>query len=211
MQLGPYLVLLKTEKLNNGKYRISDFFKMRRDNVFAMEGDNQEKFAVSIFTIVFQRDDFDSIINIDYDNFIKSYEDVAKFSRDISSIANGDVLRMIDRYDKSKFKDQRLLDNALQLTDWITALPEKDNLTFVYRLNRLQIIKRLKGGFTQDQSEELIEISESDIPDFGKWAANLLLEDYNRADRFWSRMTEDERQTYIHYPIYYFQANRKQS
>lgn len=211
MQLGPYRVLLKTEKLNNGKYRISDFFKMRRDNVFAMEGDNQEKFAVSIFTIVFQRDDFDSIINIDYDNFIKSYEDVAKFSRDISSIANGDVLRMIDRYDKSKFKDQRLLDNALQLTDWITALPEKDNLTFVYRLNRLQIIKRLKGGFTQDQSEELIEISESDIPAFGKWAANLLLEDYNRADRFWSRMTEDERQSYIHYPIYYFQANRKQS
>lgn len=208
MSLGPYLVLLKTEKLHNGKYRISDFFKMRRDNVFAMEGDNKEKFAVSIFTVVFQRNDFDTIINIDYDNFIRSYEEVAKFSRDISSIANADVLRMIDRYDKAKIKDQRLLDYALKLTDWICALPEKDNHTFVYKINRFQIMKRLNGCLTHEQSEELIELSESDIPAFGKWAANLLLEDYSRADRFWSRMTEEERQSYLHYPIYYFQAQR---
>lgn len=208
MQLGPYRILLKADKLANGKYRVSDFFKMRYDNVFAMEDSNQEKFVVSIFTLVFLRDDFDTIINMDYENFIKSYEEAAKFNRDISNIANNDVLRMISKYDKSSVKDRRLLEYAIKLTEWIAALPEKDSLTIVYRLNRLQIIKRLNGSFTKEETEELIELSESDILAYGKWASNLLLEDYVRADIFWGRMTEDERQSYKNYPIFKFQKLR---
>lgn len=57
---------------------------------------------------------------------------------------------------------------------------------------------------TEQERMELIDISESNIPAFGKWAANLLLEDYGRAKLYWGKMSEEERKIYRHYPIYKF-------
>lgn len=208
MVLGPYKVLLHCENLSNGKYRVRDFFSLREHMLFAFENDNGQKIAVSIFSVVLQRDDFDSIINIDYDSLITSYEDVSNYSWNISEQANMDVLQMINIYDESSHKDKRLLEYGLKLTDWIKTTYGKDDTNYVYSLNKYQIIKRINGGLSQEEKDDLIEISEADVPCYAKWAANLLIEDYTRADRYWSRMTEEERQCNSRFPIFYFQRQR---
>lgn len=65
------------------------------------------------------------------------------------------------------------------------------------------------GAITEQEKSELIDISESNIPAFGKWAANLLLEDYDRASLYWEKMSEEEREIYKHYPIYKFKSDRE--
>lgn len=150
------------------------------------------------------REDFASFVNLDYENLITSYEEAAKYNRDISSIANNDVLTMINGYDNAPIKDERLLKYALKLTDWIANLPEKEDIAFVYKLNRLQIQRRLNGSFSDEENNELLDLSESDIPAFGKWAANILLGENIRAQRYWVKMTHDEQESYKKYPIFYF-------
>lgn len=208
MELGNYKVLLHCEKLPNGKYRVSDFFSLREHMLFAFDNDKGQKIAVSIFSVVLQRDDFASIINIDYENIINSYEDVSKYSWNISEQANMDVLRMISIYDKSAHKDRRILEHGLKLTDWIIATCGKLDCSHIYKLNRFQINKRLNGMLSQQEKDEIIEICDSDVPMYVKWASNLLIEDYTRADKYWNRMTEENRQLYSHFPIYYFQEQR---
>ena len=207
VQIGPYRILVLVEKQKSGKYKITDFFKIREGKVFAVDKGDGHKSIVSFYSAVFQRDDLATLINIDYDNFIKAYEDAAQFNRAISEQSNQDVLCLINAYDKAENKDERLLEYALKLTDWISNLPETDEVLFVYRLNKMQILKRM-GAITEQERSELIDISESNIPAFGKWAANLLLEDYERANLFWEKMSEEERKIYKHYPIFLFQKNR---
>lgn len=207
VQIGPYRILVLVEKQESGKYKITDFFKIREGKVFAVDKGDGHKSIVSFYSAVLQRDDLATLINIDYDNFIKAYEDAARFNRAISEQSNQDVLCLINAYDKAEKKDERLLEYALKLTDWISNLPETDEVSFVYRLNKMQILKRM-GAITEQERSELIDISESNIPAFGKWAANLLLEDYERADLFWEKMSEEERKNYKHYPIFLFQKNR---
>lgn len=204
MHFGPYKVLLWTKKVAEQTYSISDFFSIRSKYIFAVENSSGEKIASSIFSAVFMRDDFATFVNIDYKNFIKSYEEAARYSRDISNIANNDVLRMINGYDNATIKDERLLKYALKLTDWIAYLPEKEDIAFVYKLNRLQIKRRLYGLFSDEEKNELLDLSESDIPAFGKWAANILLGESIRAQRYWNKMTHDEQESYKKYPIFYF-------
>ena len=206
---GPYTVLLIAKKLDNGKYRLYDFFKLREDMIFAIDDKRGNKQVIPIFSAVIHRGDFDSIVNLDYEHFIVSYEEAARFNRNISNQANNDVLAMVNTFDKSVQKDVRLLKYAFQLTDWILSLPEKENLEFVYRLNKLQIIKRLNGQFTKEEKKLLIDISEADVPSHAKWAANLLLEDYDRASRYWEKMNEQDKKAYKKYPIYYFENQRK--
>lgn len=207
VQIGPYRILVLVEKQKSGKYKITDFFKIREGKVFAVDKGDGHKSIVSFYSAVLQRDDLTTLINIDYDNFIKAYEDAARFNRVISEQSNQDVLCLINAYDKAEKKDERLLEYALKLTDWISNLPETDEVSFVYRLNKMQILKRM-GAITEQERSELIDISESNIPAFGKWAANLLLEDYERANLFWEKMSEEERKIYKHYPIFLFQKNR---
>ena len=204
MHFGPYRVLLWTKKVAEQTYSVSDFFSLRSEHVFAVDGSSGEKLVISIFSAVFMREDFASFVNLDYENLITSYEEAAKYNRDISSIANSDVLMMINGYDNATIKDERLLKYALQLTDWIANLPEKEDIAFVYKLNRLQIQRRLNGLFSDEEKNELLDLSESDIPAFGKWAANILLGETIRAQRYWNKMTPDEQESYKKYPIYHF-------
>ena len=208
VQIGPYRILVLVEKQKSGKYKITDFFKIREGKVFAVDKGDGHKSIVSFYSAVLQRDDLTTLINIDYDNFIKAYEDAARFNRAISEQSNQDVLCLINAYDKAEKKDERLLEYALKLTDWISNLPETDEVSFVYRLNKMQILKRM-GAITEQEKSELIDISESNIPAFGKWAANLLLEDYDRASLYWEKMSEEEREIYKHYPIYKFKSDRE--
>ena len=208
VQIGPYRILVLVEKQESGKYKITDFFKIREGKVFAVDKGDGHKSIVSFYSAVLQRDDLATLINIDYDNFIKAYEDAARFNRAISEQSNQDVLCLINAYDKAEKKDERLLEYALKLTDWISNLPETDEVSFVYRLNKMQILKRM-GAITEQERSELIDISESNIPAFGKWAANLLLEDYDRASLYWEKMSEEEREIYKHYPIYKFKSDHE--
>ncbi len=207
VQIGPYRILVLVEKQKSGKYKITDFFKIREGKVFAVDKGDGHKSIVSFYSAVLQRDDLATLINIDYDNFIKAYEDAARFNRAISEQSNQDVLCLINAYDNAENKDERLLEYALKLTDWISNLPETDEVSFVYRLNKMQILKRM-GAITEQERSELLDISESNIPAFGKWAANLLLEDYDRANLYWGKMSEEERKIYKNYPIFLFHKNR---
>lgn len=207
VQIGPYRILVLVEKQKSGKYRITDFFKIREGKVFAVDNEDGHKTIVSFYSAVLQRDDLHILINIDYENFIKAYEDAAQFNRAISEQSNQDVLYMINAYDKAKKKDERLLEYALKLTEWISNLPETHEVSFVYRLNKMQILKRM-GKITEQEKTELIDISESDIPAFGKWAANLLIGDYSRADRFWGKMSQEEQKIYEQFPIFKYQKER---
>lgn len=208
MDLGPYRLLLWTEKASKGKYRVYDFFSWQKQMVFAVENHRNEKMAIPIYSFILQRDDFNKFVNVDYSKFIDSYETTARFNREISAIANNDVLKLISAYDTADIKDNRILETALNLTEWIARLPESGENSYIYQLNRFQIIKRLQGEFNKNELEQLVDLAECNIPDFAKWAANLLLGDYARADYIWGKLSLSIQEELSAYPIYFFQKSR---
>lgn len=93
--IGPYRILILAERQESEKYKLTDFFKIKEGKVFAVEREDGNKMIVSFYSAVLERGDLHNIINIDYANFIASYEDAAKYNRNISEQSNQDVLCLI--------------------------------------------------------------------------------------------------------------------
>lgn len=202
LEFGEYSVFLWTEKQKDGKFKGSDFFA-HLDSFCLMYKSKGKKVILPLYSAVFKRDDFHKFINIDYAHIVTAYKKICQYNPDITPQANQDVLHMISGYDRQERKDKRLLTGALSLIDWIIEINKEADDFYIFALNRLQILKRLNKKLSDSEKKTLIELSETNIPNNAKWAANILLDDISRAKIYWDLMTEEEKESQKTYPIYY--------
>jgi len=210
LEFGSHSVFLIAEKQPDGRYLGSDFFSIVKDAcVRCISKDKKTHTILPVYSAVFMREDFPKFVNVDYTYFIESYSRALDYNRDIFSYANQDVLRMIRAYDIQKRKDKRLLKYALELIEWIIKTAPNGDMENIYQLNRFQILKRLNGKLSDSDIDTIVELSDSDMPTKSKWAANILLEDYKRAERYWNKLSLDEQEELKQYPIWHFTTEQK--
>ena len=199
---GKYTLLLLTQKMPNGKYKIQEFFQGIDKLVFAYESSNGNKLATSPFTFIFQRDDFTKITNIDYSKLIPSYEFAALYNSDIFNRATNDMLMALLAYDAQVQKNFKLLESMEELSNWI--LNNASNHKISHIINKFQIIKR-KRNFTTDEKEMLMEVLNFPEINFDEQTAiHLLLDNKTMAECYFKKMETVQQNFFKSLPISFF-------
>lgn len=202
LELGDFSVLLLSEKQKNGKYTGKDFFSIANSKCVYIKDDNAHSVVLPIYSAVFYREDAHKLINIDYDHILEQYEKASTYCHDISIYVNQDVLNMIMAYDRQVKKDIRLINAALSLANWLISKYSETEHSYIYQINKYQILLRKNLSLTSKEINELLDLSESDIPANAKWAILILLKDVTRAERYWNKLTDEEKLEHKNFPIY---------
>lgn len=207
--VGKYTILLYAEKQKNGKYIIDDFFVGARKLAFAYdEGDNTDKkFGTSMFSLVFNHEDFSSFINVDYSILVSSYNDLKQFNPYLISRANNDMLVLLNTYDKLEIKNNDMLTAAYKINDWIINTNDKNHELNI--VNKMQIIKR-KRELSDKETNILFDLTEkTQLSNDMKTAIQLLLSNQKAAEYYFNRLKDNEQRFFESLPIYHFWKNIK--
>lgn len=134
--------------------------------------------------------------NINFDGVLDEYNKFYPFNPGLLETANEDVLLLLTHYDDKK--SAILIEMANNLCNWL--LSKDDNS--IYFLNHLQIRYRLGETYNNKERERLYGISEENSSYTNRWAACIILGEYNRAQRYWEKMSVNDKKIYVQYPIF---------
>lgn len=134
--------------------------------------------------------------NINFDRMIEDYENFFLKNPRVVEAANEDVLLLLTHFDEKKAPI--LIEKANELCNWLISKERNP----IYFLNHLQIMHRLGKPYTAEENEQLYAISEDDSNAVNRWAACVLLGEYSRAERYWRKMSTNDKIIYVQYPIF---------
>lgn len=144
--------------------------------------------------------------NIDFGNFIESYESIYKSSDDdFLTFVNYDVLSLIKLYDENTSNKDLYLSKAFELSNWLMSKLNKKSYEYnVYFLNSVQCKLRLKEPYTDWETERLNELTKDNnfsLP------ANILLENKEAAQQAWNSFDDKDKESFKMLPIYNLYEN----
>ena len=201
-QLANLVVLIWADKIkkNSKSYRLQSFFSDHKVALFEEDDTKKEKpYSISHYAIM-KKNDFLEAANIDYKKII---EDISQ--NDSSPIVTNQLilfmLEMLKAYDEQKNKNEELLETAEKYCDWLTE-NSKDS-SDIMTLNRLQIIRR-RRQLNDSETLQLNEIRKKSAINSIKCGASILLGKMEIAQKFFEKMSENEKEAFLDYPICYF-------
>ena len=166
-----------------------------QDSLFAAREDtNGQLQQVPVLSKILNEKPLQS--NINFDRMIEDYDIFFLKNPRVVEAANEDVLLLLTHFDEKKAPI--LIEKANELCNWLHL--KNDNP--IYFLNHLQIKYRLGETYTAEEKEKLYTISEDDSSAINRWAACIILGEYNRAERYWRRMSSTDKVIYVQYPIF---------
>lgn len=200
------LVFIPVKGAKKGAYYARDFFDSNISFVGNFDN-NDEHYTVPVYAIL-TPEDYNTYDNIDYDGMLLHYDAVFKQNGDLPQHATGYLLNLLSAYDISGQAEQ--LEAAEKLLSWIIAKSdEADNEIAI--INRLQIVKRKRKLSTKEKNELMNLLEGQNTSDEIKLACYLLLDNQLFADRYFAKLTDEQKQTFMDYPIYkrFWQGERK--
>ncbi len=186
-------------------YEIYDFFKTDI-NVAVKDESNGNMLPVSQFDILHEND-FLTLSNIDFDILLASFKK-EKHHYETFSRANSFLLELLNAYDKaSGTRKEKIISACRGFCDWIETAPENELNHQIKTLNVLQTAKRWRN-LDIDEVSSLYDIIESgNASEECIVGAYLLVDQQQRAEVHFSRLTEKEKRNFKKFPIYYFWKN----
>ena len=125
----------------------------------------------------------DDIMSIDY-------------SKDYGDVVNLLVLEFIKAFDESN--DQKFLNSGLKLLEWILSQTPDDKIC---RLNKYQILRRLKGNLAKDEIED-IRAMKQNADSKTLCGISIMLENKADVNYYFNQLSEDVKKEFLDYPIY---------
>lgn len=186
----------------DGMYKIENFFKERHNiALFAEEDVNLKKpIPVSQFVLL----DKQGLIHISNMNYEIIYEDISQtpISPEYCTKVNFLVLDMIGAYDNQIKKDEKLLDLAEKICEWLRNIQSEIDPEILL-LNRLQITKR-RRALSMSEVVALVKLTEGEYSMATKCGAYLLLDNDNDAQICFDKLSIFEQKEFLKYPICHF-------
>lgn len=155
------------------------------------------------YFLVFDRDTYNEVNNIDYSNFVNACYDLGKCNKKQIECINGHVLDMLNVYDKQIKKNAKLLQAAYDVCKWLTEVNEFDDYQLAHTLNLMQIIKRQRD-LSKEEEDRLYGLLDSTDDIQIKFAVNVLLGNKTAANRYFEKFDSRTKNWYIKMPIYHF-------
>ena len=190
----------------DGSCSVGDFFDGRVELMHRLDDGKDVK--VTPFSYLQKEDLWIELDNIPFKNIVKYYDDIRPMHKHIFDIANFDILFMLKAYDKIEDKQsvrcRSLLKASMELCDWLlnhNNAPAKD---VIYRLNRLQIIKRERPLSMEElQYLDKIICSEDIAPNI-KVGACLLAEAKDEFHSLYGQCSAQQLNELESFPVWYF-------
>lgn len=186
---------------SDGMYSIDSFFKLRQIALFREDDvDLKKPIQVSQF-VLFDKKALIHISNMDCERVYSGISQTP-ISPEYCEKVNFLVLDMIGAYDEQAKHDERLLDLAEKICDWLRSIESMVNHD-VLLLNKLQITKR-RRKFSTSEIVNLAKLTESKYPPATRCGAYLLMDADKEAQMCFDEFSPVEQEEFLKYPICHF-------
>lgn len=193
-----FLIIFEKNEINGKEgYYLYDFFN-RKIQAWINE-DNDECRFVSQFSILNNENLLD-IGNFQTSNLINDFK--SKQTDDDFNLPIRFLLSLLRAYDLSESKRKDLLELSLEFAEWIKHA-DKINKSFNI-INYLQVVKRKRKLSDQEMSMLWDIIEDTASTDSCKLGAYLLLDQQKQAERYFNKITSEEKKEMMNFPIWKF-------
>lgn len=203
IELGNISVLLAATKTGNNKYHIEDYFY---SSLIVTARYRDGKDGVIPLCAFLNKEKLLKYSNVDYKNILPSFKKFYVDDNNYYSLANAMVLYLLQAYDEQDTKDERKINTAMELTNWLIDVDSNEHSQLIYTLNKIQIKKR-KNQMDDTDKDYLYDLIETTNSNEVKFASYLLLDNKEFATKFFNKMTHDAQTFYQKMPIYHFIKN----
>lgn len=185
----------------DGMYSIDSFFKLHQIALFIDDDVDLKKPIQTSQFVLFDKKGLVHISNMDYEMV---YSDISQTppSPEYCTKVNFLVLDMIGAYDEQTKHDEKLLNLAEKICDWLKSIESMIDPE-VLLLNKLQITKR-RRTLSMSEIIELAKLTENSYPPATRCGAYLLMDADEEAQKCFDELpliTQDE---FLKYPICHF-------
>lgn len=200
-KIANLVIWIWAKRQSDGMYSIDSFFKLHQIALFAEHDVDLKKPIQTSQFVLFDKNGLIHISNMDYEMV---YSDISQVppSPEYCTRVNFLVLDMIGAYDEQAKHDEKLLDLAEKICDWlknIESMVEPELLL----LNKLQITKR-RRTLSICEIIELAKLTESKYPPATRCGAYLLMGADKEAQECFDELPPTTQEEFLKYPICHF-------
>lgn len=189
-------------KTGDNTYRVEDVF----NPPFQLHGSSGDGvYPITPYSVL-NKERILKYSNIDFEQILPSFKANLSDNPNCLQLASSLGLSLLSAYDEQEVKQERLIHTASELFEWMLKEETDEQLKLSYRLNLIQVKKRL-SLLSDDDKETLYNTIESTSSDEIKFAAYLLLDDNAFAMRFFNRLNVEVQELYRTLPIFHFVNN----
>lgn len=158
--------------------------------------DTKKNIACSIY-IQLKATDIIKSDNLDLEIVEESVKSIS-LNNDYAGVVNFLILELITAYDmNNNFTNS--LNTALKLCEW---LEKYDSNSYIYTINKYQIIKRLRK-LNKEEKLKLMEIRSASVENIQiQCAISILLENKSDFEYYFENLPKEEYKVFCEYPIY---------
>lgn len=185
----------------DGMYSIDSFFKLHQIALFTDDDVDLKKPIQTSQFVLFDKKGLVHISNMDYEMV---YSDISQtpLSPEYCTKVNFLVLDMIGAYDEQTRHDEKLLNLAEKICDWLKSIESMIDPE-VLLLNKLQITKR-RRTLSMSEIIELAKLTENSYPPTTRCGAYLLMDADEEAQKCFDELPLIAQEEFLKYPICHF-------
>ena len=185
----------------DGMYSIDSFFKLHQIALFTDDDVDLKKPIQTSQFVLFDKKGLVHISNMDYEMV---YSDISQTppSPEYCTKVNFLVLDMIGAYDEQTKHDEKLLNLAEKICDWLKSIESMIDPE-VLLLNKLQITKR-RRTLSTSEIIELAKLTENSYPPATRCGAYLLMDADEEAQKCFDELPLIAQEEFLKYPICHF-------
>ena len=186
---------------SDGMYSIDSFFNLHQIALFAEDDVELKKPIQASQFVLFDKKGLVHISNMDYE-MVYSGITQAPPSAEYCTKVNFLVLDMIGAYDEQAKHDEKLLDLAEKICEWLMSIESMID-SEILLLNKIQITKR-RRTLSKSEIVDLAKLTESKYPPATRCGAYLLMDADKEAQECFDELSPIAQEEFIKYPICHF-------
>lgn len=200
-QIANLVIWIWADRQSDGMYSIDSFFKLHQIALFTDDDVDLKKPIQTSQFVLFDKKGLVHVSNMDYEMV---YSDISQTppSPEYCTKVNFLVLDMIGAYDEQTKHDEKLLNLAERICDWLKSIESMIDPE-VLLLNKLQITKR-RRTLSTSEIIELAKLTENSYPPATRCGAYLLMDADAEAQKCFDELPLIAQEEFLKYPICHF-------
>ena len=200
-KIANLVIWIWANRHSDGMYSIDSFFKLHQIALFTEDDVDLKKPIQTSQFVLLDKKGLVHISNMDYE---RVYSDISQTppSPEYCTKVNFLVLDMIGAYDEQTEHNDRLLDLAEKICDWLRNIESMIDPEILL-LNKLQITKR-RRTLSVSEIVDLAKLTESNYPPAIRCGAYLLMDADKEAQKCFDEFPPIAQEEFLKYPICHF-------
>lgn len=200
-KIANLVIWIWAKRQSDGMYSIDSFFKLHQIALFTEDDVDLKKPIQASQFVLFDKKGLVHISNMDYEMVYSGITQTPP-SAEYCTKVNFLVLDMIGAYDEQAKHDEKLLDLAEKICEWLMSIESMIDPEILL-LNKIQITKR-RRTLSMSEIVDLAKLTESKYPPATRCGAYLLMDADKEAQECFDELSPIAQEEFIKYPICHF-------